>query len=113
MLVNPLYKILQELDELDAKRKPGPWWQKSWMCESCPPGAKTELSEMLCFFDDEGHPRFWDYMNDGQFIVKLENAWPLIREFLKQTLETPQWVLDYERRLLSDAGPAEERQSEH
>lgn len=87
MTINPLYKLLKELDELDAKRSPGPWWQKSWLCTSAPPGANKELSEMLCFFADEGEPRFWNYEGDGQFIVKLENGWPLIREELRNALK--------------------------
>ncbi len=88
-MVNPLYMLLAELDALDAKRSPGPWWQRSWMTDAAPPGAKTELSHMLCFFADEGEPRFWDYINDGMFIVKLENAWPLIREELCKALALP------------------------
>ena len=86
MSISPLFQILKELDALDIKRSPGPWWQKSWMCESAPPGAKTELGDLLCAFDDEGKPRFWDYVNDGQFVVKLENAWPLIRAELRKSL---------------------------
>lgn len=87
--INPLYKMLKELDELDAKRSPGPWWQRSWMTETAPPGAKTELASMLCFFSDEGEPRFWNYDTDGQFIVKLENAWPMIREVLADAFGAP------------------------
>lgn len=84
--IHPLYKLLAELDELDAKRSPGPWWQRSWMCETKPPGAGQELAKMLCFFEDEGEPRFWAYDTDGEFIVKLENAWPLIRDELRKSL---------------------------
>ena len=85
-MINPLYLMLKELDELDAKRTPGPWWQKSWMTQTQPPGAKTELSDLLCYFDDEDAPRFWNYHEDGLFVVKLENAWPLIREELRKSL---------------------------
>lgn len=58
-----------ELRRLALAAKPGPWWQKSHECPTAPSPDATELSSLLCFFADEGEPRFWDWINNGKYVA--------------------------------------------
>ena len=65
---------VEELDRLasmEAKATISPWFQASWKNDMR--GNGTELSQLLCFFDDEGEPRFWDYENNGEFVAEIRN----------------------------------------
>lgn len=60
---------------------PAPWWQKSHETPTAPTPDAKELSELLVYFEDEGEPRFWDWINDGGVVVAARNAvLPLLRE---------------------------------
>lgn len=58
-----------ELRKLAEAATPGPWWQRSALTPEPTEDGATELSELLCFFPDEDHPRFWDWINDGAFVA--------------------------------------------
>ena len=64
-----MLKVAQEAVELGKKATPGPWWQRSVDTPNPPSENATELSDLLCFFDDEGAPRVWDWMGTGALIA--------------------------------------------
>lgn len=73
---------LEEIEARAEKATPGPWWQKSWKQQT---GEGTELSDLLCYFEDEGQPRFWDWENTGEFVAHARADIPrLIREVKAQ-----------------------------
>lgn len=47
------------------------WWQFSSDTQT---GEGVELSELLCYFDDEGAPRVWDWPVTGKFIAAANPA---------------------------------------
>jgi len=36
------------------------------------------LSSLLCYFDDEGSPRFWNWQADGKLVAAARNALPAL-----------------------------------
>lgn len=72
----------EEMRKLCEKATPGPWYQGSW---KQPPieGAK-ELSDLLCYFDDEEKPRFWNWEFDGEFVAAARTFIPWALSELEQ-----------------------------
>lgn len=82
--------------ELADAATEGPWWQRSHLtpeppdvphCDKCGNGAPRELSDLLCYFEDEGEPRFWSYDTDGVFVAASRAAVPEMAALLE-------WAMD-------------------
>lgn len=89
---------IAEWKRLEAGATRGPWWQRSHDTPNPPTPEATELSKLLCFFNDEGEPRFWDWMHDGAFVVAAREAVPeLIAEVERLQAERDYWNADARR----------------
>jgi hypothetical protein len=74
-------KEKQRLAEIEERCKGisrGPWWQKSWKQETHPDPNALELSQLLCYLDDEGVPRFWNWNTDGEFVAHAREDIPFL-----------------------------------
>jgi hypothetical protein len=72
---------------MEAAATPAPWYQASWKTEGQSPEG-TELSRLLCFFNDEGSPRFWNWEDDGEFVAAMRNAFPALLSLARARLKT-------------------------
>lgn len=66
---------LAAIEARAAAATPGPWWQKS---HETPTGDGVELSRLLCYFEDEGDPRFWTWSTDGVFVAHARTDVPAL-----------------------------------
>lgn len=81
-----LPRILALADEalgLAEKATPGPWHQGSWKTPAELPAGSRELSSLLCFFEDEGEPRFWCWDTDGEFVARARTLLPALAAAVK------------------------------
>lgn len=81
-----------DLDAIEARAAAatgGPWFNATCSaCSSCERAAEREcehgdrigrsVDSLLCFFDDEGAPRFWHHDTDGEFVAHAREDIPAL-----------------------------------
>lgn len=81
--MKPAERVSAIRERLEKATK-GPWYQGSHAQPEPPTPDAVELSRLLCCFEDEGEPRFWDWEGDGEFVANAREDLPWALERIEK-----------------------------